>query len=227
MKPFLILCPLKLEMNALVAELEAKGFEFLDEQKSGLTLKKESKGSFYVAVGGHGKVQFALSTLHFLMEFPNLQGVISVGSAGALSPEVHVGHAVVSEAVVEHDHKLLYVSRPLPRFSGGKRFLEVLKDSQLDFENGNLHFGLIASGDEDVMEWERAQEIFKQTHALAVAWEGAGGARACEYKKLPFMEIRGITDIADENVVTDFSTNLKLVFPRLAQVVIALAERLG
>ena len=60
-----------------------------------------------------------------------------------------------------------------------------------------MHWSLFASGDEDVIELERKKQIQRRTGALVVAWEGAGGARACQFSGIPFMEIRGVTDNAD------------------------------
>jgi len=48
-----------------------------------------------------------------------------------------------------------------------------------------------------------------RTGALAVAWEGAGGARACHFSGIPFLEIRGITDSADSDAASDFGANLE------------------
>jgi nucleoside phosphorylase len=56
---------------------------------------------------------------------------------------------------------------------------------------------MIASGDEDIVTIERAAELHTQTGAVAVAWEGAGVARACLFSQIPYLEIRGITDTAD------------------------------
>ena len=48
-----------------------------------------------------------------------------------------------------------------------------------------------------------------RTGALAVAWEGAGGARACHFSGIPFLEIRGITDSADSDAASDFRATLE------------------
>jgi len=55
-----------------------------------------------------------------------------------------------------------------------------------------------------------------------VAWEGAGGARASLWNQRPFLEIRAITDRADSEATVNFSENLKIVMPRLAEAIIAL-----
>jgi adenosylhomocysteine nucleosidase len=54
-----------------------------------------------------------------------------------------------------------------------------------------------------------------------VAWEGAGGARACAFSQVPFVEIRGITDTADHNAASSFETNLALAMGNIAQLLVA------
>jgi adenosylhomocysteine nucleosidase len=52
-----------------------------------------------------------------------------------------------------------------------------------------------------------------------VAWEGAGGARACAFSGVPFVELRGITDTADHNAPADFKTNLRIAMASAAALV--------
>ncbi len=75
-----------------------------------------------------------------------------------------------------------------------------------------------------MIDSQRAQEIFGTTEAMAVSWEGAGGARASKFNRLPFLEIRGITDSADHQAMTQFSANLKIAMENVAQCLVALAR---
>ncbi len=84
-----------------------------------------------------------------------------------------------------------------------------------------VHFGPIASGDEDIVDVARGQELRETTGAVAVAWEGAGGARACLFSGTPFVEIRGVTDNANHTAPADFETNLELAMDNLAALIIA------
>ena len=54
-----------------------------------------------------------------------------------------------------------------------------------------------------------------------VAWEGAGGARACTFSNIPFVEVRGVTDTADHNAPTDFERNLEVAMESIAALVTA------
>jgi adenosylhomocysteine nucleosidase len=182
-----------------------------------------NSGRVRVEVGGHGKVQFALRTQAFINEKrPDL--VICAGACGGIASGVRVLDVVAGEATVEHDFKLRFVQRPLPSFAGEASALKLLKDYVVPEPSFGLHFGLIASGDEDVIGADRAAEIHGATKALAVAWEGAGGARACLHAGVPFLEIRGVTDSADHAAVENFRINLPKAMNNVAAVLSSLTK---
>ena len=60
--------------------------------------------------------------------------------------------------------------------------------------------------------------------AFAVAWEGAGGARAAEFSGVPYLEIRGISDGADSDAATNFREYLPLAMKNIATVITSLAR---
>lgn len=168
-------------------------------------------------LGGHGKVQFALRAQSLVLELqPRL--VICAGACGSLVPAVKALDVVVAEDTVEHDFRLRFVKRPLPRFAADGATLARLR------KISGPHFGTIASGDEDVIDPARAAEIARATGALAVAWEGAGGARACLYLGVPFIEIRGVTDSCALSTREHFRENLKPAMGNVARLIRLLAS---
>ena len=90
----------------------------------------------------------------------------------------------------------------------------------------DVHFGPVASGDEAIAGAERAKEVHNLTGALAVAWEGAGGARAAAFSGVPFLEVRGISDGAGENATNEFLQNIPLAVSNVALVLDELAKNL-
>jgi adenosylhomocysteine nucleosidase len=112
----------------------------------------------------------------------------------------------------------------LPRFRSGKVLLETFKKLPVVSQACQVHFGPIASGDEDVIDAARRQEIQQLTGALVVAWEGAGGARACQFSGLPFVEIRGVTDSANSTASADFARNLHRALCNVATVIMLWAK---
>ena len=71
-----------------------------------------------------------------------------------------------------------------------------------------------------MIELERAATLREATEACAVAWEGAGGARACAFSGVPFLELRGITDTANHQAPADFRANVQRVMAHTAALVV-------
>ena len=61
-----------------------------------------------------------------------------------------------------------------------------------------------------VVSRERAKELIEETEAEVVAWESAGFARACKHNKLPWAEMRMISDNCEPGQIADFKQSLKI-----------------
>lgn len=165
-----------------------------------------------------GKSQFAVQTQHLIDAGSNWDIVICAGVAGALSTNVQIGDIVVGTETVEHDIHFS-ATRPLPRFGGSEQTVTELRSIDMDSAPFSIHFGPVASGDEAVIAPERRAEVHGITGALAVAWEGAGGARAAEFSGLPFVELRGISDMADQHLGSNFLENIPTSMQNIAEFV--------
>ena len=84
-----------------------------------------------------------------------------------------------------------------------------------------VHFGPIASGDEDIVEESRATELRLATQGICVSWEGSGGARVARFNSVPFIEIRSVTDSADGQAAKSFRENLARGISNAARLVLA------
>ena len=162
-----------------------------------------------VAMGGLGKAQFAIQTLHLTERIADLDLVVCAGTAGGLDPALAIGDVVVGTESVEHDFKRGMADRPQPRFAGCERALSALRAALASAPPPfAVRFGAIAGGDEDIVNAARAREIRERHGALAAAWEGPGGARAAAFAGVPFLEIRGVSDSADESAPDEFERNI-------------------
>jgi adenosylhomocysteine nucleosidase len=83
-----------------------------------------------------------------------------------------------------------------------------------------IHFGPIASGDEDIVTVEWQEELRRRTGTLAMAWEGAGRVRACQFIAVPFVEMRWVTDGASSSAAADFRANLKTAMGNVTTLII-------
>lgn len=213
----LILTPLAIEHATLAAAL-TEGGAHAEADHNGVKVMSVSGMNVELAIGGHGKVQFALSTQLLLQKF-NPRLVICAGGAGRLDPRLSPLDVVAGEVTIEHDFRLRFVERPLPRFAGDMAVLDRLRRMETSWEGFNVHLGTLASGDEDIMDVERAAQLRTLTGAMAVAWEGAGGARAARMHGIPFIEIRAVTDSADSQAPRAFTESVKAGMRNVAQVI--------
>jgi len=217
----LVVVPQRVELTPLVAALECHGHSPRTVRVGRLDCMLLADLQILLAVGGHGKVQFAVQTQHLIEQRPRLRAVICCGAAGRLADHLALGDVVVGTRCVEHDYRIRFVQRPIPCHPAHEatvdRIREVLSGLDAHFA---VHFGPIASGDEDIVDPARAEELREGTGALCVAWEGAGAARAATFNQLPFLELRVITDGADEAAPGNFRANLVRVMPNLARVLL-------
>ena len=114
-----------------------------------------------------------VQTQYLIERFPSVEIVACVGAAGSLVSELSVGDVVVGTETVEHDYRLLFASRPQPRFPGHSPSIPALRRAAGRIHGFRVAFGVIASGDEDVVASERARAIRDQTGAVCVAWKEA------------------------------------------------------
>src|SRR5215470_17317377 len=213
----LILCPLAREWSFMVQTFEASlHVERLHDLKIEGAYIPDWRA--LVAPGGHGKTQFAVQAQYLIDRFSSIELVICAGAAGSLTRELSVGDVVVGTETVEHDYRLLFTTRPLPRFPGHGPSIDALRRLAHNINGFHVAFDVIASGDEDVVTSERAQAIRDQTGAACVAWEGSGAARAALFNGVGSLEIRAMTDAADREAPQWFDANLPFAMANLASL---------
>ncbi|MXX19704.1 MAG: 5'-methylthioadenosine/S-adenosylhomocysteine nucleosidase [Dehalococcoidia bacterium] len=188
-----------------------------------VVVREYSAADVVLAEGGFGKVQYGVTTQHLLDHLPDVDLVVCAGVAGGLSDEVRVGDVVVATATVEHDFYSGVLGRVPPGFDGSREHLARLAEVREADGSFRVHFAPIASGDEGISDRVRKDAIHARTEALAVAFEGAGGARAALFSGVPYLEVRAISDMAEGDVLTELEANLPDVMQNVAAVVARLA----
>lgn len=180
------------------------------------------------AVAGHGKAQFAVQTQYLVDRLDHLRSLVCAGAAGALAEEVGHGDLVVGTSTVEHDYELRFVEAEPPEHPASealvRRMRGAVRERPFPFD---VHFGRIASGDEDVVDDDRARELREDTGALCVAWEGSGGARVADFNGLAFLEVRGVTDAADAEAAASFDETVTRVMGSVARLLTGLGSDRG
>jgi len=218
----LIVTPLRREFDGIVRVLRETGHTGAVDRVGPIDVVRFPELATTVAMSGFAKAQSAAQTQYLVDRIDPLDVVVCAGVSGALSSELKVGDVVVGIATVEHDLRRRFVPRPPPEFAADERVVAGLRRTAairtLPF---GVHFGRIASGDEDVVEPDRARELLERTGALCVAWEGAGVARACQLSGVGFVELRGVTDGADASAPADFERHLDHATGNVAALLVA------
>ena len=219
----LTIIPTQRELDGFIQACREAGYDTEVVAIGKLSLTYVSALAVAVALGGLGKAQFAVHTQHLLEHGPWAL-VICAGAAGALVDGIAVGDVVIATETVEHDMQNRFGPRLFPRFRSAEHIVERCRHALQPEQTFRVHYGPIASGDEDVVEGDRRAAIHAHTGALVVAWEGAGGARASQFSGVPFLEIRGVTDSANHAAAVDFKVHVQGAMHNVARVVTSLAR---
>ena len=222
----LALTPIDDEFDSLNEALEKLGIDSCECSAGRLSCRSYLDGDLIVAPGGLGKAQFGIQTQYAIDRLPDRELIVCAGTSGGLRDDLKIGDVVVATETVEHDFKWGILSgRPLPLFPGDRKSIAALKTELPTMERSfDVHYGAVASGDEGIADSGRASELHRDTGAIAVAWEGAGGARAAAFSGLPFLELRGISDGAGDDAPSEFETNLPNAVHNVAVIILSLVQ---
>ena len=185
-----------------------------------------------LALSGIGKVNAALSTALVLQHRPDF--VINTGSAGGLGSGLKVGDVVIGTQTAHHDvdvtafgYAIGHVPRMPARFESDPALCTAAEKAAAAFEHAAVHRGLIVSGDQFVHSSESVAEVRRHfPDAQAVEMEAAAIAQSCHRFGVPFVVVRAISDLADEEADTSFETFLKTASVHSAKMVLQLIEAL-
>lgn len=210
------LCPLKQELQGLVSGLEAQGHVLEVIQKNQYWC---SELSLMLAIGGHGKAEFAARGSAHLVALNDCERLLCLGSAGSLTEKVHALDVIIASHTLEHDYNEKFgsnIKKPIFKSEFTQSHFESINYSinQYGFA---VYYSQIASGDEDIVSSARASEL-NTMGPIAVAWEGAGGARAARNLDKGFIEIRGISDCCNDDTASHFWENLPKTMDNVSKV---------
>ena len=200
-----IICAMEEEIKSLVAQLEDKkqdtigGIDFY----SGTINGKE----VVLTRSGIGKVQAGVTTGLLIANYK----VDAVINSGGIGEGLHVGDVVLSTGAAYHDADATafgYKPGQLPQqpqiYTADKDLLEAI--SKADKESNLVaKEGLIVTGDQFVSSSEKIaaiKEIYPK--ALSCEMEGAAIAQVAYQFSVPFLIIRAMSDVGDEDAGQSF-----------------------
>lgn len=147
--------------------------------------------SGYSKTKAAGAAQYAISTW-----FP--EKLYVCGTCGGVSGKLHPGDVIVANETVFYDCIDRFTHSDAPFFP----YLDTKLDTQkiAFLRNLGIHFGRIATGDQDIDLIIR--NSLEPLGVLAADWESASVAHICEINNVPLTVIRGVTDIPGYNGAT-------------------------
>lgn len=203
-----IICAMEEEIKSLVAQLEDKkqdtigGIDFY----SGTINGKE----VVFTRSGIGKVQAGVTTGLLIANY-KVDAVINSGSAGGIGEGLRVGDVVLSTGAAYHDADATafgYKPGQLPQqpqiYTADKDLLEAISKAAKE-SNLVAREGLIVTGDQFVSSNEKIaaiKEIYPE--ALSCEMEGAAIAQVAYQFSVPFLIIRAMSDVGDEDAGQSF-----------------------
>lgn len=153
---------------------------------------------------GVGKVNAARTT-QILIDNIKVDCIFNIGVAGGVSDKLSVGDIVLGNKLVQHDfditafdHEKGYIPKVGTYIDTDKHLVELAK-SILDECNIPYHEGVIASGDIFCTEAKMGAKINSKFDALCVEMEGASIAQVCHLSNIPFLVLRSISDVPNNN----------------------------
>ena len=204
---------------AMSEELQAilKNIEFSSKKKI-LNIEfaegKINNKDIVLVESGIGKVNAARTT-QILIDKYNVDYVINIGVAGAISENLQIGDVVIGKYLVQHDFDITAFGHDLGYITGvGKEiysdeYLINLFKSVLDNSNIKGMLGVIASGDIFCNSKELSLKIHDKFLADCVEMEGAAIAQVCFLSNVPFVVLRSISDVVNGTNEVDFDEFLE------------------
>ena len=182
---------------------------------------------------GIGKVNAARTT-QILIDNIKVDYIFNIGVAGGIDSSLKVGDIVLGEKLVQHDFDITafnHVKGFIPGVGDSVNTDEyLLRVSEKVFEEEKIDYkvGTIASGDIFCTDVKMSQKINKKFNALCVEMEGASIAQVCFLSHIPFLVIRSISDVPDnDNVITYeqfLSSSCKVVASAMNKILKVLNE---
>ncbi|KRO18363.1 nucleoside phosphorylase [Lacticaseibacillus saniviri JCM 17471 = DSM 24301] len=163
-----------------------------------------------IVESGIGKVQAAMTTANLINLF-DPEVVINTGSAGGIGTDLHIGDIVISTGVAYHDVDATvfgYLPGQLPQqpqiFDADKDLAKAIQAAAV--ETGlTVHDGLIVTGDQFINSQEAIDHIHSiYPAALASEMEGAAIGQVATEFHTPFVVIRAMSDVGDDEAGVNF-----------------------
>ena len=170
-----------------------------------------------IVQSGVGKVNAALCAQRLILQY-GVTHIINTGIAGAMAHGLKVQDVVLSTDALYHDMDAVGFGYKITEIPGMKcsdfkadtKLIEAAEKafaSLKEAEGHSLVKGRIATGDQFISSKDVKAKIVENCSPACVEMEGAAIAQACFLNQTPFIIIRCMSDMADDNGETTYSFN--------------------
>lgn len=207
------------EINLLKENMEIKVIDTLANRffYKG-TLEKRD---VVITKSGIGKVNTAM-TAQILIDKYDIKVLIFTGVAGGINPALKIGDIVISSQVAQHDFGEITPEGFFPFsihfFKADSCLIRVAQKAAQECQllpiptevthtptrKPQIVTGALVTGDQFIASEAKRNWLEKTFNADAVEMEGSAVAQVCEANKVPFVIIRCLSDIANENASIEF-----------------------
>ena len=163
-----------------------------------------------IATCGVGKVNAAVCTQLMITHF-SPDGIINVGSGGALTPSLRISDVVIADRLVQHDFDTTAFGDPAGFISGidmtffpTDAALSRALEAAAGRSGVNTQTGTVASGDIFVSDIGGKIAINEKFGAAVCEMEGAAVAQVCCINKVPFTVMRAVSDELNDSGELDY-----------------------
>lgn len=171
---------------------------------------------------GVGKVRAAACTQFLIVHF-GITRLIVAGIAGALSPELSIGDLVVSQKTLQWDFQAVGTEQ---RWYPAEPKLVTAALEAARRLGYRARAGSVLTGDQPVTTVKHKQELWHTYRGDCVEMEGAAAAHVCSMNNIPFVLVRVISDLADENAVHSVTSSFPSLALLPARVVVEMIKQL-
>ena len=221
-----IICAMEEEIKTLVEKLADKKEQSIADMNY---YTGTINGHEVVLVqSGIGKVQAAVNTAFLANNF-HVDCIINSGSAGGIGDGMHVGDVVLSTGTAYHDADSTAFGYKMGQMPGQPQIFEA--DAHLRAavkkaaeENGlPVREGLIVTGDQFINSTAKIKQIKSIfPDALCSEMEGAAVGQVAHEFNIPYLVIRAMSDVGDEEASQSFDEFVIDAGKRSAKMILTL-----
>lgn len=199
-----------------------------------------------LVASGMGKVSMALVATLLVDRF-HCSAIVFTGVAGGLDPQLRIGDIVIADRVVQHDFGVTmdeqlntYQPGHLPFINRTERLgyepdpglmdhvkrllagltLPVLSTPADDGGPPQIRYGTVLTGDQYLHCEATRIRLRNDFGGVAIDMESGALAQVCESFGVPWLVVRGLSDLAGAHSGTDFQRFLEDVAARSARVLL-------